>query len=197
MDCGALAAGPAWKPRLEAAPRPGATSTNAATIMPTKASGPTPNSSTFISVPRPFPQVRVRPTDPVRLADRDGRRPIPRRAGVDGVAKGPAVGGPAGLAGYQPTVEPSSGSGTGVADEGVAGAGAGVAGAGGGGVGWGGGGVGWGGGGVGWGGGADGAPKLGGIPPGLAWSPKPPACWSPVERPSLPLTMAPSSPGVP
>src|SRR3954447_9760426 len=162
-----LGAGRALKPRLEAAPLPGATSTNAATRMPAMASGPAPNSRTFISVPRP-PQ--------------DGRG-TRRRDGADGLAKGPA----AGVLGYQPTEAGSSGVSSGA---GAAEAGAGASGAGG----------------AGGRGGADSpggagldAPKLGGIPPGPGWFPAcpgPPA-WSPAGRPSFPLTMAPTSPGVP
>jgi hypothetical protein len=182
---GELGAGPAWKPRLEAAPLPGATSTNAATMMPTRTSGPTPNISTFISVLRLLPQRTVRPADLAGVAAASGRRRrTPRRAGVAGVAKGPAVGCPPGPAGYQPTVALSSNSGAGGGEAGAAGVvggGVGAAAAGSGDAG----------------GSADGAPKLGGIPPGLAWTLKPPACWSGVERPSLSLTMASSSPGVP
>src|SRR6185437_6666262 len=45
--CCVLGAGPALKPRLEADPLPGATTTKAATMMPARASGPAPNSRTF------------------------------------------------------------------------------------------------------------------------------------------------------
>src|SRR5690348_14213622 len=99
--CCALGAGPALKPRLEADPLPGATTTKAATMMPARASGPAPNSRTFISGPRP-PQDSERPPSPADFPVRD----LP---GPDGLAKGPAVG----VLGYQPTEAGSSGSGAG------------------------------------------------------------------------------------
>jgi hypothetical protein len=179
-DC-AVAPGPAWKPRLDAEPLPGATSRNAATTTPARTSGPIPKSATLTSLFRRFRQAGVRPgvrpTDPADVADPfgvDGRltraelkAPRPRRAGVEGLAKGPAVGGPAGALGYQPTVGSATDSapGSGGADSGGAdsgGAGRSVAA----GSGWlsgvaggdaGDSGV-----------GVDDAPKLGGIPPGLA-----------------------------
>ena len=79
---------------------------------------------------------------------------------MTGVAKGPAVGTAAGPVGYQPTVEPSSGSGTNATWAGVPGAGAGWSGGVGAGTGWTADGDGDGDG--------DGTPKLGGIIPGLA-----------------------------
>src|SRR5690348_997025 len=122
--CCALGAGPALKPRLEADPLPGATTTKAATMMPARASGPAPNSRTFISGPRP-PQDSERPPSPADFPVRDLPgpdlpgpdlpglvRPGTRRRGeADGLAKGPAVG----VLGYQPTEAGSSGSGAGAA----------------------------------------------------------------------------------
>src|SRR6266704_5923135 len=102
VSCWVLGAGPALKPRLEADPLPGDTIRNAATMTPARASGPTPNSRTFISVPRPL-QARVQPADPAGFANRD-RPGTPRRGGAAGFANGPAAGWPLG---YQPTVEPS------------------------------------------------------------------------------------------
>src|SRR6266567_5185357 len=105
VSCWVLGAGPALKPRLEADPLPGDTIRNAATMTPARASGPTPNSRTFISVPRPL-QARVQPAG---FASR-ARPGTPRRGGASGFANGPAAGCPLG---YQPTVGPSSGSGAG------------------------------------------------------------------------------------
>src|SRR5579859_6561042 len=104
--CCVLGAGPALKPRLEAAPLPGATSTNAATRRPARASGAAPNSRTFISAPRP-PQDSAPWPDPAGPTGRfppgpglPGRdRPGMRRDGTAGLAKGPGVG----VLGYQPT----------------------------------------------------------------------------------------------
>src|SRR5690349_2587102 len=130
--CCVLGAGAALKPRLEADPLPGATTTKAATMMPARASGPAPNSRTFISAPRP-PQDSERPPGPADVPGRDlpgpdfpgpacpgpdlpgpdlpglGRPGTRRRGGADGLAKGPAVGVP----GYQPTEAGSSGAGAG------------------------------------------------------------------------------------
>src|SRR5689334_2670571 len=130
--CCVLGAGAALKPRLEADPLPGATTTKAATMMPARASGPAPNSRTFISAPR-SPQDSERPPGPADLPGRDlpgpdlpsaawpgpdlpgpdlpglGRPGTRRRGGADGLAKGPAVG----VLGYQPTEAGSSGSGSG------------------------------------------------------------------------------------
>ena len=104
-----LAAGPAWNPSWDVAvPLPGETSTKAATMMPASRSGPNPKSRTLASRPRPRPQVTGRLAAPARP-----RRPTPRRGGLADAANGPAVGGPTGVLGYQPTVEPSSGSGIG------------------------------------------------------------------------------------
>src|SRR6185312_8196463 len=61
--CCVLGAGPALKPRLEAEPLPGATTTKATTMRPARASGPAPNSRTFISAPRPS-QDSERPPGP-------------------------------------------------------------------------------------------------------------------------------------
>src|SRR5689334_14273396 len=58
--CCVLGAAPALKPRLEADPLPGATTTKATTMRPARASGPAPNSRTFISAPR-LPPDSVRP----------------------------------------------------------------------------------------------------------------------------------------
>ena len=152
--------GPALKPRLEAEPLPGDTSRNAATMTPAMATGPTPNSRTFISVLRPL-QARVQPG--ARLAWRAGTGREPRAAaGQPAGRTGPRPGCPLG---YQPTLGPSSGSGAGSgggtdaagACPGAERAGPGSDEAGSGADGGGGGG--------------EEAPKLGGIPPGLACSP--------------------------
>ena len=90
VSCCVLGAGPALKPRLEAEPLPGDTSRNAATMTPAMATGPTPNSRTFISVLRPLP-ARVQPAAPAGLASRD-RPGTPRRGGAAGWANGPAAG---------------------------------------------------------------------------------------------------------
>ena len=142
VSCCVLGAGPALKPRLAADPWPGETIRNAATMTAAKVTGATPNSRAFISVLRPR-QTRVQPAAPAGLASRD-RPGTPRRGGAAGFANGPAAG--AGL-----------GSGAAWAELGSAGLGSGAAGAGPGVAGGGGGG--------------EEAPKLGGIPPGLAWSP--------------------------
>src|SRR5512142_3308660 len=68
--CCVLGAGPALKPRLEADPLPGATTTKATTMRPARASGPAPNSRTFISAPRP-PQDSVRPPGTAGLPGAD------------------------------------------------------------------------------------------------------------------------------
>src|SRR4029077_18618362 len=171
VSCCVLGAGPALKPRLEAEPWSGDTSRNAATMTPAMATGPTPNSRTFISVLRPL-HARVQPAG---LASRD-RPGIPRRGGTAALANGPAAGCPLG---YQPTVGPSSvsdagsGGGTEAAEAGPgscrAGLGSGRAGLGSDGAGPGAERAGPGAGGGG--GGGEEAPKLGGIPPGLACSP--------------------------
>jgi hypothetical protein len=154
---------------------PGDTSRNAATITAASVTGATPNSRAFISVLRPL-QARVQPAAPAGLASRD-RPGTPRRGGAAGWANGPAAGCPLG---YQPTVGPSSGSGGGTDAAGAgpgadgAGPGAGGAGSGADGAGPGADGAGSGAGGAGpgaGGGGGEEAPKLGGIPPGLACSP--------------------------
>src|SRR5690242_21901011 len=96
-------------------------------MMPARASGPAPNSRTFISAPR-SPQDSERPPGPADVPGRDlpgpdfpgpacpgpdlpglGRPGTRRRGGADGLAKGPAVG----VLGYQPTEAGSSGSGGG------------------------------------------------------------------------------------
>jgi hypothetical protein len=120
VDCCVVAAGPAWKPRLDVAgPLPGETSTNAAAMIPARASGPNPKSKTLTSVLRRLRETG-RPTEAgdfgglARCADlKRLKLPIPRRAGVTGAAKGPTVGTPAGPLGYQPTVDSSSESGSG------------------------------------------------------------------------------------
>src|SRR4029077_9229623 len=77
VSCCVLGAGPALKPRLEAEPWSGDTSRNAATMTPAMATGPTPNSRTFISVLRPL-HARVQPAGFGRR-DRPG---TPRRGGA-------------------------------------------------------------------------------------------------------------------
>src|SRR5690242_1749917 len=105
-------------------------------MMPARASGPAPNSRTFISAPR-SPQDSERPPSPADLPGRDlpdpdlpsvawpgpdllglGTPGTRRRGGADGLAKGPAVG----VLGYQPTEAGSSGSGTGSGSGGGTGA---------------------------------------------------------------------------
>jgi hypothetical protein len=109
-----------------------------------KVTGATPNSRAFISVLRPR-QARVQPAAPAGLASRD-RPGSPRRGGAAGFANGPAAG------------IRVLGPGAARAELGSAGLGSGAAGAGPGAAGGGG-------------GGGEEAPKLGGIPPELAWSP--------------------------
>src|SRR5262249_23921851 len=86
-------------------------------------------------------QARVQPAAPAAVASRD-RPGTPRRGEAAGCANGPAAGEGSGAV--------EAGPGTAGAGSGAAGAGSGVAGGGGGG---------------------EEAPKLGGIPPGLTWSP--------------------------
>ena len=109
-----------------------------------KVTGATPNSRAFISVLRPR-QARVQPAAPAGLASRD-RPGTPRRGGAAGFANGPAAG-----LGFWVREPQGLGSGSAGLGSGAAGAGPGAAGGGG--------------------GGGEEAPKLGGIPPGLAWSP--------------------------
>ena len=85
-------------------------------------------------------QARVQPAAPAGLASRD-KPGTPRRGGAAGFANGPAAGVGSGAV--------EAGPGSGGPGSGAAGAGPGAAGGGGGG---------------------EEAPKLGGIPPGLAWS---------------------------
>src|SRR6185437_2271940 len=167
--CCVLGAGPALKPRLAADPLSGDTIRKAATMTAAKVTGATPNSRAFISVLRPR-QARVQPAAPAGLASRD-RPGTPRRGGAAGFANGPAAGCPLG---YQPTVGPLSGSGTGSGSGGGTAAAAGIRIPGPGEVEAGSGAAGirvLGSGAAGGGGGGEEAPKLGGIPPGLAWSP--------------------------
>src|SRR5690242_12664955 len=146
VSCCVLGAGPALKPRLEADPLPGDTIRNAATMTAAKVTGATPNSRAFISVLRPC-QARVQPPAPAGFASRD-RPGTPRRGGAAGFANGPAdaAGVGPGAAGVGPG---AAGVGPGAAGVGPEAAGAGPGAAGGG-------------------GGGEEAPKLGGIPPGLA-----------------------------